>query len=450
MRVRSKHRAVAGVAVLALVLAACGGDDDTGTEPEETEEPETDEPEGDEPDDDATDDEGEAAPDDEPAEADGVLTIGTLLPETGSLAFLGPPEFAGAELAVQEINENGGVLGEDVVLIQGDSGDTSTDIASQTVERLLGQDADAIVGAASSAVSFTVIDRIVGAGVIQFSPANTSAEFTTYDDNGLYFRTAPSDILQGQVLGDLIINDGNATVGILALQDPYGEGLAQNMTDAIEASGGEVLVSTIYDPQAQNFDAEIQELVDADPDAIAVIGFDETSRILTSMFAAGIGADNKAIYGSDGNMGNALGENFDDNPEVIAGMAGTTPLSELDDSFIDRMLEVDPELVDFSYGAETYDAVMIIALAALQAGTDDPTAVAAEIPDVTREPGTACSGFAECADLIENGEEINYEGVSGPVEMDDVGDPQRASYAIQVFQDDARIETREFILAEAS
>jgi ABC-type branched-subunit amino acid transport system substrate-binding protein len=451
MRVRSKHRAVAGVAVLALVLAACGGDDDTGTEPEETEEPEADVDEGEEPaDDDATDDEGEAAPDDEPAEADGVLTIGTLLPETGSLAFLGPPEFAGAELAVQEINENGGVLGEDVVLIQGDSGDTSTDIASQTVERLLGQNADAIVGAASSAVSFTVIDRIVGAGVIQFSPANTSAEFTTYDDNGLYFRTAPSDILQGQVLGDLIINDGNATVGILALQDPYGEGLAQNMTDAIEASGGEVLVSTIYDPQAQNFDAEVQELVDADPDAIAVIGFDETSRILTSMFAAGIGADNKNIYGSDGNMGNALGENFDDNPEVISGMAGTTPLSELDDSFIDRMLEVDPDLVDFSYGAETYDAVMIIALAALQAGTDDPTAVAAEIPGVTREPGTACSGFAECADLIENGEEINYEGVSGPVEMDDVGDPQRASYAIQVFQDDARIETREFILAEAS
>jgi ABC-type branched-subunit amino acid transport system substrate-binding protein len=447
MRVRTKHRAVAGVAALALVLAACGGDEDTGAEPD-TEAPEDDGAE--EPDDDAAEDEGDAAPDDEPAGADGVLTIGTLLPETGSLAFLGPPEFAGAELAVNEINENGGVLGEDVVLIQGDSGDTSTDIASQTVERLLGQDADAIVGAASSAVSFTVIDRIVGAGVIQFSPANTASDFSTYDDNGLYFRTAPSDILQGQVLGELIINDGNATVGILALQDPYGEGLAENMTDAIEASGGEVLVSTIYDPQAQNFDAEIQELVDADPDAIAVIGFDETSRILTSMFAAGIGADNKAIYGSDGNMGNALGENFDDNPEVISGMAGTTPLSELDDSFTERMLEVDPDLVDFSYGAETYDAVIIIALAALQAGTDDPTAVAAEIPGVTRDPGTACSGFAECADLIEAGDEINYEGVSGPVEMDDVGDPQRASYAIQVFQDDARIETREFILAEAS
>lgn len=430
MRVRTKHRAVAGVAVLALVAAACGGDD-AGTEPDVGE----------------TDD--EVTEDTEPAGADGTLTIGTLLPETGSLAFLGPPEFAGAELAVNEINENGGVLGENVDLINGDSGDTSTDIASQTVERLLGQDVDAIVGAASSAVSFTVIDRIVGSGVIQFSPANTASDFSTYDDNGLYFRTAPSDILQGQVLGELIINDGNATVGILALQDPYGEGLAENMTVAIEASGGEVVEAIIYDPQAQNFDAEVQAMVDADPDAIAVIGFDETSRILTSLFAAGIGADNKAIYGSDGNMGNALGENFDDNPEVISGMAGTTPLSELDESFVERMLDVDPDLVDFSYGAETYDAVMVIALAALQAGTDDPTEVAAAIPGITRDPGTTCSGFAECAELIEAGEEINYEGVSGPIEMDDVGDPQKASYAIQVFQDDARIETREFILAEA-
>jgi ABC-type branched-subunit amino acid transport system substrate-binding protein len=452
MRIRPKHRAVAGIAALALVLAACGGDDDTGAEPEtdDTEDVDTD----DDADADAdvdTDDDADADADadagDEGAGADGVLTVGTLLPETGSLAFLGPPEFAGAELAALEVNEAGGVLGEDLVLIQGDSGDTSTDIASQTVERLLGQNADAIVGAASSAVSFTVIDRIVGANVIQFSPANTAAAFTDYDDNGLYFRTAPSDILQGQVLGNLMLDDGNATIGIMALQDPYGEGLAATVTETVEGAGGEVVASIIYDPQAQNFDAEIQQLVDADPDGIAVIGFDETSRILTSLFAAGIGADNKNIYGSDGNMGNALGENFDDNPEVISGMAGTTPLAELSSDFTDRLLEVDPDLVDFSYSAETYDAVIVIALAALVAGTDDPVAVAAEIPGVTREPGTECTSFAECKDLIESGEEINYDGVSGPIAMTDEGDPSEASFAIQVFQDDARIETREFVIA---
>ena len=95
-------------------------------------------------------------------DGDGVLTIGTLLPQTGSLAFLGPPEFAGFDLAVEEINAAGGVLGKPVVGIEGDSGDTSTDTASQTVDRLLAENVDAIIGAASSGVTLTVIDKISG------------------------------------------------------------------------------------------------------------------------------------------------------------------------------------------------------------------------------------------------------------------------------------------------
>ena len=117
--------------------------------------------------------------------ADGVLKVGTILPETGDLAFLGPPEFAGAQLAINEINDAGGVLGADVEYSPGDSGDTNTDIANQTTDRLLSEGVDVIVGAASSGVSFTVIDKITGANVIQFSPANTSPDFTDYDDNGL-------------------------------------------------------------------------------------------------------------------------------------------------------------------------------------------------------------------------------------------------------------------------
>ncbi len=135
---------------------------------------------------------------------DGTLKIGTLLPQTGSLAFLGPPEFAGVDLAAKEINAAGGVLGKDVVVVDGDSGDTSTNIASQTVDRLLSEDADTIVGAASSAVTLTVLDKVVGAGVVQFSPANTSIKLSTYPDEGLYFRTAPPDTFQGAVLGNLV------------------------------------------------------------------------------------------------------------------------------------------------------------------------------------------------------------------------------------------------------
>jgi ABC-type branched-subunit amino acid transport system substrate-binding protein len=242
---------------------------------------------------------------------DGVLTIGSILPQTGSLAFLGPPEFAGFNLAINDINAAGGVLGQDVVGIEGDSGDATTDTANQTVDRQLAQNVDAIIGAASSGVSLTVIDKITGAGVVQFSPANTSKELSTYPDKGLYFRTAPSDILQGAVLGEIIAGDGHATVGIIARNDAYGVGLRDDTTAALQEAGVEVVETQTYSEDAQTFDAEVGALAAADPDAILVIGFDESSRIITQMIEEGIGPDAKAIYGCDGNMGNALGENFE-------------------------------------------------------------------------------------------------------------------------------------------
>ena len=123
------------------------------------------------------------------------------------------------------------------------------------------------------------------------SPANTSDQFTTYNDNGLYFRTAPPDTLQARALADLIIEDGNNTVGILALNDPYGTGLAENtLNNLVEAGLSEDAIQSItYDPQAANFDSEIQEMVDFNPDAIVVIGFEESSRILQGLNSNGIG-----------------------------------------------------------------------------------------------------------------------------------------------------------------
>ncbi len=132
-------RSVAVVGVASLALAACGGDDDDGGEGTGATEAPTE----------------EAA-----ATGDGTLKLGSLLPQTGSLAFLGPPEFAGVDLAVKEINEAGGVLGEEVTVSHTDSGDTTTDIASQSVDRLITEGVDAIIGAASSSVTLTVLDAI--------------------------------------------------------------------------------------------------------------------------------------------------------------------------------------------------------------------------------------------------------------------------------------------------
>jgi ABC-type branched-subunit amino acid transport system substrate-binding protein len=242
-------------------------------------------------------DEANAATDEGPAPAAGgngtgaPLVIGYLLPETGNLAFLGPPEIAGFNLAIADINKAGGVLGAQVRAEGGDSGDTSTDTATQTVDRLLQAGVNAIVGAASSGVSQTVIDTVTGAGVMQISPANTSDIFTTYNDNGLYFRTAPPDLLQARALSDLILEEGNNTVGILALNDPYGTGLAENtQKNLVEGGLSEGDIKTIiYDPQAANFDSEVQQMVDLNPDAIVVIGFEESSKIIQSLNAQGIG-----------------------------------------------------------------------------------------------------------------------------------------------------------------
>jgi hypothetical protein len=242
---------------------------------------------------------------------DGVLTLGTILPQTGSLAFLGPPEFAAFDLAINEINENGGVLGADVVGIKGDSGDTSTNQAEQTVDRLLSENVDVIIGAASSGVSLSVIDKITSAGVTQFSPANTSPELTDYPDKGLYFRTAPPDNYQGDVLGQFVVEDGNQTVAIINLNDSYGNGLADQATTTITESGGEVVVHKTYDPTATSFDSEIDEIAAADPDAILVIGFNESSKILRTMVEKGVGPLDLNVYGCDGNIGNALGVDFD-------------------------------------------------------------------------------------------------------------------------------------------
>jgi ABC-type branched-subunit amino acid transport system substrate-binding protein len=242
---------------------------------------------------------------------DGVLKIGTLLPETGNLAFLGPPEIAGVQMAIEEINGAGGYNGQDVVLVEGDSGDTTTDTAVQTVTRELAESVDAIIGAASSSVSASVIDQVTGAGVTMFSPANTSKQFSDYPDKGLYFRLGPSDILQGQVLAEVIAGDGHASLVILNFDDDYGNGLAEDLAASFTAGGGEVIDTITYDPQAQTFDAEVAQVLEADADAVALIGFDESSRVLVTLVEQGIGPNTLPTYLVDGNIGNPLGERFD-------------------------------------------------------------------------------------------------------------------------------------------
>jgi branched-chain amino acid transport system substrate-binding protein len=377
----------------------------------------------------------------EPTEEASPLKIGSLLPETGSLAFLGPPEFAGVDLAVADINAAGGVLGMDVEHIRGDSGDTTTEIAQTTVDSHLAAGVSAIVGAASSGVSFTVIDKITAAGVVHFSPANTSPDFTNYDDNGLYFRAAPSDTFQGAVLGQLMASEGAENAVIINMDDAYGNGLAKYAAAAF--TGSSTVIT--YDPAATEFASEVGQAKAAKPDAIALIGFAETTAVVTELIKQGIGPDNVKMYLVDGNLS---GSAFADLPsDVMVGVKGTLPGAYAPDAFQARLLEVDPELTDFSYAAESYDTVTLIALAAQAGGATDGDTIAANLQAVSAG-GEKCSNFADCKALLDEGKDIDYDGVSGPIEFDANGEVTQATMGVYEYVANDKYEARpdEFVV----
>ncbi|WP_250905868.1 ABC transporter substrate-binding protein [Nonomuraea sp. NEAU-A123] len=367
------------------------------------------------------------------------MTVGTLLPQTGSLAFLGPPEFAGVDAAIKEINEAGGVLGKPVTKYDTDSGDTTTNIASQSVDKLLAQKADAIIGAASSSVSESVIDKITGAGVVHFSPANTSDKFTTIKDNGLYFRTAPPDKLQGRVLGDLIIADGSDTVGILAMQDSYGTGLADQVAKTVTDGGAEVVERVDYDPKAADFSADVAKIKAKNPKAIVLIGFEETAKVIQELIKQGLPATKHKWYMVDGNTSNT---NYVKMPKgTLKGVKGTIPGAAAPEDFKGKLTAVNPKLEDFSYAPESYDAMNLIALAAEAAKSDAGVDIGAKLAEVSKG-GEKCNNFKSCADLLKAGKDIDYDGVSGPVEFNDAGDPAVATIGIYEYGADNKYPTK--------
>ena len=405
MKRSTKTMRLASVAAAgALVLAACGGGDDDG-----------------------------GGGDDTPAsKADGVLTIGSLLPQTGSLSYLGPPEFAGVDLAINDINEAGGVLGKDVKGVKADSGDTDSGIAPAETDKLLKANSDVIVGAASSGVTMTVIDKILAAGVVQFSPANTSTDFDNgkYAKPDLYFRTAPSDILQGAVLANLLIEDKRQNVAILARQDAYGETLAEEVGKGLENAGSKVAATVFYGENAQSYDAQVAEIADSKPDAIALIAFEETTKIVPQLIQSNVGPQDVPTYFVDGNTANyGKGDTAELPDGTLKGTKGTIPGAETKGDFRKRLATVDDNLKDYAYAAESYDATIVSALAAIAADSDAGDKVAEEINGVTRD-GTKCTEFKQCADLLADGEDINYDGESGPIELGETGSPTSASIGI--------------------
>jgi len=420
-------RRLALVAVLALFVAACGGDGGTdeaedategGGETEATEPAETTEEE-----------DTEAAGG---GGGDGTLQLGYILPETGQLAFLGPPQIEAARFAIEQINAAGGVLGNEIPeIISGDeAGDEA--VANQSADRLLAEGVDAIIGAAASGMSLAIIDKVTGAGVVQCSGSNTAPTFTDYEDEepGFYIRTAPSDAMQGPVLAETIVGEGYTNVAILARADDYGTGLADATAAGLEEAGATVALNETYDPNATNFDAAVQQVVSANPDAVVLIAFEEGAQIIEGLIEQGLGPDTVGIFGADGLAGNIAGALGD--PSVLEGMMGTRPAPAEDPGFLEDLQEFAPDLEETTFAGQVFDCVNIIALAAEVAGSDDPAVFHEELADVTRE-GEKCTSFEECLTLIQEGADIDYDGVSGPLEFIDAGEPGEASIEVYTF-----------------
>lgn len=376
------------------------------------------------------------------------LTIGTLLPESGSLAYIGPPQFAGVDLAVGEISDAGGVLGKPVVNERGDSGDAVTDVASQTVDSHLANGVQAVIGAASSAVTLTVIDKITSNDVVMISPVNTSPVLTDYPDDGLYFRLAPSDALQGAVQASLAIDDGLTRGGTIAARNSYGEGVQAAFVNAFEANGGTVTGRLTYDPDQTDFAAEVAEIAAGSPEFVQLVGFSEVSEIIRELISQGIGPQDVQIYLADGSLSTT---EFRDLPrDEMRGVIGTVPALGVAvdvEEFNGRLLKQDPGLTFFDYGAQAYDATILIALAADFAGCADGPAIATALPKIANADagGEVCRTYADCLGIIEAGGQPNYVGVSGPLDFNTFGDPKAASIDVVRYVTNTKYESIEVV-----
>lgn len=362
------------------------------------------------------------------------LKMGTILPLTGSLAFLGPPEVAGVDLAVKEINEAGGVLGHDVTVTHLDAADTQqANIAPSNASQLISDGVTAIVGSASSAVTLNIIDDVVAAEVVLVSPASTATALSGYSD--FFFRTAPPDSVQGNALGNLILEDGHTNVGILVFNDDYGTGLASVIKQTVEGQGGTITYGNPgeeFDPAATNFSPEVEALMATNPDAVVVVTFDQIKQILPELEAASF--DFSTLYLVDGNTTDF---STDMDPGVLVGAQGTIPGAEPSEEFKQLLDEVYGKPLDsYAYGAESYDAAMLMALAAVHSGGTDGKSIQSSMAAVSgANGGTACTGFADCVELLEDGEEIIYQAVSGVGPFNAQGDPSAAYIGAFLYDD---------------
>ncbi len=407
---RKKSLAVAAIVASSLLigLTACGDDDD----------------------------------DSEGSTGTGELSVGVLVPLTGDLKDFGGPGSDAANLAQSQVNAAAEAAGFDLTMILVEE-DTKTDPqgAQQAATKVIESDnVSAIAGPWASSETIPVAENVsVAGGVPLVSPSATNPDITGLEDNNLVFRTAPSDALQGQVIAQAMADEfgADATVVTAHRNDAYGTALVGEFTAAWEGGGGTIITNVAYNPEAASLDSEAAQIVEGEPDAWMIIDFPDAWPKMGPALARTGKWDPARTFSADGLRSNNLPEDVGE--EATEGMRGTAPTSleaPADEAFEKLWAEEIGEDRQ-TFDAQNFDAVVLIALAAAKAGSSDSRAIADNMASISGPPGNkyTLDQLSDAFTAIANGEDVDYEGASGPIDLDENGDPGSSNYGTWTYTD---------------
>ena len=358
------------------------------------------------------------------AKADGhEVKVGVILGFTGPIESLTPPMAASAELALKEASDSGAFLGgKTIVPVRGDSTCIDAAAATAAAERLVtAEGVAAIMGADCSGVTTAITNNVsVPNGVVTISPSATSPALTTIEDNGFFFRTAPSDARQGQVLADILIGRGIDSVAVTYTNNDYGKGLDSSFGDAFAALGGTVEISAAHEDGKGDYSAEVGALAASGAEHLVVFGYVDQGGKGIIQTAVDTGAfENFAV--ADGMIGDTLIEAIGD---ALEGTIATLPGSATEGAamFVEHAAANDVD-GDGPFRGQSYDAAALIVLAMQAAGSAERSAIQAQVMAVANAPGEKIlpGELARGLQILADGGEVDYEGATG-VEFTEVGE----------------------------
>ncbi|WP_137287275.1 ABC transporter substrate-binding protein [Halorussus salinisoli] len=374
----------------------------------------------------------------------GPIQMGSILPITGDLSAFGSGMQRAVNIAVQDVNDAGGPLGRQINMTNTDS-QTQPSRGIQQYNSLVNeQNIIGFVGAASSGVSVTLAQNVAADQVMQVSNASTSpalAQIGYNEDRSLkYFgRTAPNDGQQGIVMGRILSDDqyiGADNAAFLFVDNPYGQGLAELAREAFE---GETVGMVGYSQRASDYTSTLDSLYQNDPDAVGFIGYPGNGRTILNQW-------NNGGYGGDWVLSEGLNDPgfLSELSNITSGMYLASPNPEQtpgQSTFEEKMGDQAGTL----FAPHAYDGLFLQALAMHKTGEASGQAIAQNIRSVSREGETVTVGeFQKAKDLLDNDEDINYQGASSPVDLNEKLEPLN-QFAIMQVQDDGSLETLDTI-----